>query len=169
VDVRKRNDTNRLNGSAWEEIFLRQARSKGLLAIKVPLSARIIGPKRVLPIKSFLDYQLIRRDGRVSFLDTKTYADKFTYSEVNPSQLEKASLYEEWGIPSGFVVWFRKSNDVSYFSSEVIKRVGPGHSFTKDMGLCLGQIANFDLNRIFMAARSCPSARSSGPEPRQSH
>lgn len=151
MDLTKRNNTNRLNGSGFEAILERQARARGLLAVKMGLSARMIGFKKVLAVKSHLDFEIVRRDGRVAKIDAKCYSDSFRYSEIRPHQLEKALLYESWGIPAGLVVWFRKPDQVSYFSARTLARIGPGHSFRPGQGLALGHLSSFDLGLIFKA------------------
>lgn len=145
-----RNYFNRTNGAGWEEIFRRQADRNGLLAKKVGLSARFIGPKKVVAAKSFLDFQLITPGGKVAFLDTKTWLKNyFTFSDIDENQLKKAVEYNKWGVPAGFVCLFRESNRVAFFQGVAIAELGTGNRFSVESGVALGMIGEFDLRRIF--------------------
>jgi hypothetical protein len=166
VNKAQRANTNRLNGAGWELILVKRARSKGLLALKNALSARPIGGNRFVPVKSRLDFDVIRRDGRVAYIDCKCFYDRFNFSDINAKQLERALLYQNWSIPSGFVVLFRKTDEVVFYSATSLAKIGSGNSFGPDEGLSLGHLSSFDLGLIFKAEEPVGTAPGSLPAAR---
>lgn len=142
---------NRDTGALFEDLFKKMAQMNGLLPIKNYLTARIIYAGKIQLMKSELDYKLINQDGQVGYFDCKTYDDKkFSYSNLEPKQIERAKLYYDWGVPSGFVVWFRESNRVIFFTGKDIVQKGPGNSFNDQEGLWLGRAERFDLKGLLI-------------------
>lgn len=145
--LRRRIDVNKDSGKQFEFLFYKQAQRSGFLAQKNDLSCRIIGKGKLIPIKSELDFKLISQDGRVGFFDCKSFAgDHFYTSDIDKKQIERATLYKEWGVPSGFVVWFRDLNKVCFITGGKIRYIG-GKITPEDM-LCLGRFEHFDLSLI---------------------
>lgn len=142
---------NRTIGNQFEKIFKKQAQSLGLLAIKNELNAKYIGGGGVRAFKGDLDYKLIDRAGNVGFFDCKTFEkDQFTYSQIEPHQLDRSIVYQEWGVPTGFIVWFRESNSVVYFSPKRITFGGPRSCFFPEDGLILGTYESFRLKSLLL-------------------
>lgn len=140
---------NKAEGAAFEHIFSIQARLNGLFCEKNNLSAKFIPGRRTLIIKSELDYKLIDRSGCVGFFDCKSYAKEFfNFSDIDKNQLLRAIRYNDWNVPSGFVVWFRAINKVVSFSGHLIQGYGPGHKFLYDHGRSIGSIEGFNLKDI---------------------
>lgn len=139
-------------GRIFEKLFIRQAQRNGLLAIKNHLSAKHGWKGRLILIKSELDFKLITQSGRVGFFDCKSFAgEKFTYSMIDPDQMQRAITYVEWNVPAGFVIWFRKYNRVVFFSVATIANKGPGTSFGPRDGDLLGRYEEFNLKRLMGA------------------
>lgn len=156
MDASKRGALSQAHGSAWEQIFERRARSNGLLPVRNPLAARPLGNRRFVPMRSNLDWLLLRRDGLAALVDTKSYAETLMHSDIDPKQLERARLYAAWGVPSGFVAWFRRTNAVVFLPAQYVDDVGPGHSFGPGSGVPLGDLSSFDLNGVFRASTARP-------------
>lgn len=147
--------TGQAHGKAWEQIILARARSNGLLAEKIQLSAFFIGGGGVKVVKSDLDFRVLNRAGRVAFFDAKTYSQAFfDYSDLlaakepKDHQINRTLLYQGWGVSSGFLVWFRPVDRVSFFTGDRIAQAGPGSRFTPLDGLCLGTVQSFSLKSI---------------------
>lgn len=131
-------------------MFEKVARLMGFLPRKIGLSARYIGPGRLLPVKSELDWQLVHSSFPVAFVDTKTFSgDRFAYSQIDEAQLKLANLFNDWGSPAGFIVWLRATNKVVFYSGRAITRKGEGNSFGSDDGVILGDMPNFRLSGIY--------------------
>lgn len=140
---------NKLQGDAFEEVFELQARLSGLYFEKNNLTARFIPGRRPIIIKSELDYKLINQLGCVGYFDCKSYANSFfDYSALNEKQVERAVHYNDWRVPSGFVVWFRSINIVVFFSGHAIMARGPRSRFVPAHGLTLGPFEKFDLKPL---------------------
>lgn len=142
-------EVNRLEGKSFEEIFKSQAQRCGLLVLPNRLTARYIQGGRVLMEKSNLDFMVSNQMGTVGFLDAKSFAgSKFSFSEIEPHQLDRAVLYNDYSIPSGFVVFFRAEKVVCFYSGRQIQQKGIGNSFSFHEGLYLGGFWNFDLGLV---------------------
>lgn len=140
---------NRDQGLLFESMFKDRAQINGMLAEKNHLTARYLPGGRVKVVKSELDYRLINQSGRIGYFDCKSFiGDSFTYSQIDPDQLDRALKYEYWNIPSGFIVWLRSINKVVWFKGTVIQRKGARASFGPEDGVLLGTIENFDLKRL---------------------
>lgn len=148
---------NQVVGKQFEELFFRQAQRSGLLPLKNHLACRFLYGGRVQVIKGELDFKLITQEGRTGYFDCKSYQDDhFTYSMIEPKQIERSQLYNDWNVPSGFVVWFRKANAVCFFPGRAIALRGPGSRFERKDGIFLGRFENFNLKAV-MAAYSPPT------------
>lgn len=140
---------NRIAGRFFEEAFLKEAKSCGLFAKKNDLSCKYGWKGRLVLSKAQLDFTLIQPGGRVGFFDCKSFArDIFKYSEITPHQLDQALLFEELGVPSGIVAYFRGLNKVVFYTASAIEKSGPGTSLRAEAGLCLGSLESFDLRPI---------------------
>lgn len=140
---------NKGEGDAFEEVFEIQARLSGLFYEKNHLTAIYIPNKPPLIKKSELDYKLISQRGVIGFFDCKSFlAPFFTYSDINPFQLKRATHYNDWFVPSGFVVWLREVNRVVFYSGHLITQRGPRSRFTYLDGLTLGPFERFNLKLV---------------------
>lgn len=143
--------TAREEGKFFEDLFMIQARRVGLLAQKNEQACRVTGSgkfTRVKLLKGELDFKLVARGGPVGFFDCKSYGNAhFIYSDLDPDQLDRAILYNNWEIPGGFVVFFRPLKTVSFFSGHVIARKGARNRFEPEDGVILGPWDNFDLRK----------------------
>jgi hypothetical protein len=142
------NQKNRLEGKAFEEVFKNQSQSCGLLCIQNKLTAKHIPGGRMLVEKSNLDFTIANQRGKVAFVDTKSFVgSSFCCSEINPSQVERAVLYNDFSIPSGFVVLFRRDKMVCFYTGKQVQ-AGHNRSFHPHDGLYLGLLWKFDLSLI---------------------
>lgn len=139
-------------GKIFEELFKKQAQRSGLFAKKNHLTALYCGKGHTKIVKSELDFTLINQAGRVAYVDCKSFgSDYFTFSEINPDQIKRSYVYNEWNVPSGFVVWLRECNRVIYLTGQDIQRSGPGSRFEADSGILLGRYERFELHKIYNA------------------
>ncbi len=122
----------------------------GLFPIQNYLTARYIFKNNYKVVKSNLDMTLISPEGEVGFFDCKSFESEFfTFSDLNPDQVKRAVLYNNWNVPSGFVVFFRPINRIAYFTGLQISEAGPGSRFVPLSGLELGRLESFDLRALF--------------------
>lgn len=142
---------NRLEGNAFEDIFKSQGHRCGLLVLQNHLTARYTRHKVMLQ-KSNLDFMVSNQRGIVGFFDTKSFLKtRFSYSDIDPHQIERAVLYNDYKIPAGFVVYFRKMKKVFFYSGHVIRDLGTGKSFGAEEGAYLGDVWDFKLRRLLDA------------------
>lgn len=119
-------------------------------AMKNELAFRYLRGGQIKPIRADLDFRILRRDGRVAFVDCKSFTtDRFAYSQISPDQLRRALCYQSYNIPSGFVVWLHSARQARFYSGQTIHRRGPGSSFRPEHGVLLGGLYDFSLGKIF--------------------
>lgn len=142
-------ESPRQRGNAFEDMFERLLRYQGFLPLKNRLTVRVIGKGKYLPEKSQLDYTIIQRTGEVGFFDCKSYeGDSFRFSQITKHQLDRAIMYNLWLVQAGFIVWFRKINQIVYFSGVRVKDL-EGHSIGPSNGMILGPLENFIFKKVF--------------------
>lgn len=150
---------NRLNGAAFEDLFLNEAKYRGLYVRKNHIAAKYGWKGRLIPVAGQLDFTVIGPGGRVGFFDAKSFKeDFFNFSEIDENQLNQSVLFNELGVPSGFVVYFRRRNEVVFFTGTEIHTDGPKTRFIPSMGLRLGSAFDFDLRPILRSRGFGPVA-----------
>lgn len=143
---------NREAGKTFELVFERACKIAGIYADQNHLKARRAWKGKLIALPSNLDFTLIS-NGRVGFFDCKNFkGDHFTFSDITDRgrrehQLAMAVRYNEMGVPSGFVVWFRDLDVVSYFPGLLIHRCRDS-KFHYAVGRQLGGWANFDVSQL---------------------
>ncbi len=146
---------NRENGKLFEILFERTCMMSGMWAEKNHLKAQRVWKGRLEALPSNLDYQVVAQ-GRMGHFDCKSFDGSwFTYSQIKDHQRELAAKYNRWGIPSGFVVFFRERSLVVFFSGAYIAQAGPGSRFGCDTGQMLGKWDSFDP-RLILETPSTP-------------
>lgn len=140
---------NKAKGNEFEALFKKQAQLSGLFLEKNELSAKLGWRGRAKLLKSELDFKLIDMMGRVGFFDAKCFeGEGFPYSHLDPNQIRRASNYNRWNVPSGFVVWFHEHNRIVFYSGLEVVRKGSRTSFTMFEGRLLGRYESFDLRSL---------------------
>lgn len=137
-------------GKYFEELFARYANLQGLHAIKNDSSCKISYDGSIKLTYTELDYTLVRPSPMaVGFFDTKeTSYKRFAYSQLNPKQVERAANFNRWGVPAGFVVWYRTQNVVELITGLQLFDVGPRQGIKCGDGLFLGRFEGFDLSKL---------------------
>ena len=140
-------------GREFEDLFEKMARFDGLLVRKIPLSCKAYqdrqGMTRYHPIDSELDWQVLDRNGRIAFLDTKSFhGERFPISAFEEHQVTLAQTLNEWGHVAGFCIWFRKYNIVVFFTGAQVAALEEG-SLGPEEGLHLGSGFDFNISKIF--------------------
>lgn len=141
-------------GRQWESILERKANREGVLYIRIPDGCRQLGLKKIVRVRSPLDYVLVK-DGRTVFVDAKTVdSEVMSYSFLHNSkstthQLELMRRVSLEKVRAGLLVWFREPNVVSYFDAQLLSVMTPKHSIKYDAGLILGRWEDFKLAPLF--------------------
>jgi len=137
-------------GTTFEKLFERQCQLAGLWAEPNHTRAKRGWKGKLQELKSNLDYTVIARDGRIGFFDCKTFDEPhFTFSRIPEHQRDLAQRYNEWGVPAGFVVWFRPINQVCFYPGWLLAGRGPGTRFLPLDGVPLGTWGRFDPLLLF--------------------
>lgn len=145
-----RANQNRIKGAQFESLLVCRAGASGMKALKNELSFRYLPGGRIKPIRADLDFRVLKGDGRVAWVDCKSFdAISFTYSQIDKHQLQRALAYQQYMVPAGFVVWLEPLRQVVFYSAQCLWRRGPGARFRAEDGMGLGDSYGFDLSSIF--------------------
>lgn len=143
---------NKAKGAHFEAQFVARCGAYGLKALRNELSFRYSKGGKINPVRADLDYRVLRRDGRIAYVDMKVVAtEHFTYAQFAKHQMQRALQYAMYNVPSGFVVLFEPTKSVAFFTGDVIYRRGPRTRFTAADGALLGAPYTFDPRLIFEA------------------
>lgn len=140
----------RVEGKQFEQIFQKIAKMRGYFARKMQLSAKYIGPGKLMAVKGELDFQLIHPDHGIAFLDCKTFmTDSFSFSQLSEHQVNLAMTLNRWNQRAGFLVHFRQGNLISFYNGYTIVAKGSRSSFKAEDGIILGTFPDMALERIY--------------------
>lgn len=136
-------------GTTFEKVFERHCQLAGLWPYQNHITAKRVWKGRLQEQKSNLDFTLMGRGARIGFFDCKTFDEAhFTHSKINSDQLALSRRYNEMGFESGFVIWFRPVNWVSFFPGWLIGDRGPGTRFLPQDGKHLGSWERLEPLRL---------------------
>lgn len=145
-------------GTTFEKLFERQCQLAGMWPEPNHIKARRGWKGKLQELKSNLDYTLIARGGKLAFVDCKTYDTPFLYlSKLDPHQRDLAARYNEWGIPAGFVVWFRPINRVVFFPGWLLEEKKDLTRLSPLDGIEIGVWERFNPSAIFQMPMGSPS------------
>jgi hypothetical protein len=145
-----RSQKNRLSGAHFEAVLVHRAGCCGLWAIKQPLSFRYLPGGKIRPMRSELDFALVRRDGKIAYIDCKSFEGRsFARSTLNRAQVARAAAWNAYNVPAGFVVHLRAADLVVFYSGMQIAKSLRGSGFGADDGLVLGRAVDFVFGSVF--------------------
>lgn len=126
--------------------------------IQIPMGAevrKIKGKNTIVKVPSPFDFIATKFEMGSVFFDAKTRnGDRIARSEFltkksTKRQLDTLRSLGEFGERTGFVVWFRASDQISFFSADMVERMKPRTSFCPGDGIELGTIENMRLDRLW--------------------
>lgn len=143
-------------GQMFEDLFEMTCRKSGMALTSVPDSCKRLSQTKLIQVKSPFDWVLTHR-GRTAVLDTKTTEhDTFSRSDISEHQVKELLIHEVAGGLGGYVVWFRKRNEVVFFPASlldrILKKTEMNNALLSSQNSCamlLGSGATFDLVKIF--------------------
>lgn len=132
------------SGATFELIFQRQAQRQRVHCLQMPDGCRQIGGNRLIRVPTPFDW-ILAFNGKSAYVDTKTFEhDRLRRSDLVPHQIE--ALYNiGWHCPAGYVVWFRKTQAVVFYSWHFMIKIGQGQSASQQEGILLGTIEDFSV------------------------
>lgn len=141
---------NRIKGAQFESLLICRAGASGMKALRNELSFRYQRGGKIRPIRADLDFRVLRKDGRIAYVDTKSFnALSFTYSQIDHHQLRRALCYQEYNVPAGFVVWLEPLRQVVFYSGRTLWNHGARTRFGPKHGILLGDSYTFSLAGVF--------------------
>jgi hypothetical protein len=140
-------------GDLFEDLFYRAcSRIPGMAITRFPDGCRTIGKNKVIRIKTPCDW-VLTFGGVTALIDTKTCeTNSFPHSKIEKHQISEMLKHTSAGARSGYVVWFRESDEVYFLSSlfliSVISQRGSIKSYENESNY-LGKSSDFQSKLIF--------------------
>lgn len=143
-------------GRAFEEYFSDSCKRQGFVSIKLPLGAIVYGstsfgkPKFRLA-KSPFDFIVGGQIGGhavAAYIDCKTnQGATFPRSLIDWKQVENLELFSRFGHPSGYLVHFRKLEQIYFFS--VKQLMSCEGSLKPEHGVLLGGLFDMSIKSLW--------------------
>lgn len=142
-------------GKNFETLFDMYCRRYGIIPVKFPQGAKWIGSgkfAKMLPVATPCDRILMYPEGHTIFVDCKSFgeAKNLTRSMLTEHQVTSLKLFSDYGVVSGYIVFFRSIKKIVYFSADQLWDIfsGKGSCSPAD-GLDLGTWDDMRLDRLF--------------------
>ncbi len=138
-------------GNAFEEMFyLTCNRTRGLAVTRFPDGCRVVGKGNLVRTKTPCDW-VLTFGGQTALLDTKTTeGDSFPHSKLEPHQVVEMYSHSIAGAKTGYVIWFRKSDEIYFASSLLLNNLlNVRGSIKGNMMHFLGKSTSFKPTNIF--------------------
>lgn len=134
-------------GAQFEKLVTNTAQLQGFEVIKIPTGSRTFKDKIIRESSPF-DYVLVK-EGKCIFFDAKSFdSAKFSYSKINQRQLTALLKLQNQGCLSGYICYFRKSDQVTFFSAGKLSKLQKGQSLGPLDHILLGNSFKFDLTSL---------------------
>lgn len=138
-------------GKSFELKLIDMAHLEGWASLHIKPAARPIktpvGLKLIFE-KSTIDH-VFGKNGKAIFLDAKTCEAKtFCKSLIKQHQLDKLLEFERNGFATGYLVYFRKQNEICFFSAKILSELLVGKSLRPADGYSLGPLEDFRFSKI---------------------
>jgi len=138
-------------GTTFEKVFEAHCSQRQIAFVKIPDGCRrvqTLAGLRLIPVKTPFDF-FICKNGKSATLDCKTInGSNFTYSQCDQDQVTALSLTGEH-IPSGYLIWFRETDRVVFFSVIMLRMLQRRTSLRDSDGMLLGNVDKFNPEIIF--------------------
>lgn len=140
-------------GQVFETMFKAKCRSiPGMAVTRFPDGCRRVHANKIVSVKTPCDW-IITYGGQTALIDTKTVqTHTFAYSKLIPHQVESLVEHEAAGAKAGYVIWYRKNDDVIFVASSymitLMNKVGSIRVGTNGL-IYLGKSASFQPKLIF--------------------
>jgi penicillin-binding protein-related factor A (putative recombinase) len=146
--------TQKAFGNLFEDLFEMNCRRIPDMALtRFPDGCRIVGQNKIVRIKTPCDWVLSYKGGS-ALIDTKTTeTNSFPHSKICPHQVNEMAMHSRAGAKSGYVVWFRESDEVYYLPSLYMNDLkdvrGSVKHYQAPQRNYLGKSGQFDPRIIF--------------------
>lgn len=137
-------------GRGFEDTFETECLRRGVGFVEIPDGCRVFGRGKMFRAKTPFDC-VIEYGGKSAIIDTKTTEqNSFTFSQIKEHQLKAiALLTRNNAMIGGYVVYFRKANQIVLFTGNQLAALTPGDGLKHGEGAFLGSIETFDPRLIF--------------------
>lgn len=130
------------------------AKADGCALIRIPDGCKQVGryptglPK-LIRVKAPFDWILRSHDGGYAFIDTKsTDAARLGFAALHPFQIQQLEIISR-PAKAGYIVAFRKLNQVTFFPIQILSRLQPRESLGPADGIPLGGLEFFSPRLLF--------------------
>lgn len=139
------------HGDEFETQVKRAGEDNGFHVIRMPDGCKVVGPNKLMRVKTPFDFIFIKSKNETLFADTKTTEEKtFSHSKITPHQLEALLSVESKGGVAGYVVYFRSTSEIIWFSASKLNSISKGESLKPVEGVLLGTLFNLNFGVLFV-------------------
>jgi hypothetical protein len=136
-------------GDAFQDFFFSACHAAGIYAIRFPDGARKVrgpgGKLRMIPVETPFDFILIG-DGKSAYVDTKSIsAERISYSLLKAHQVDVLKDIQDRNLKAGYVVHFKKTNDVYFFAANILQSLNARQSLSPEDGQFMGNLFRLSL------------------------
>lgn len=152
VDLRRRiaGKQAKSHGEEFENILKANAYVAGFEVLRIPDGCRQVGHNKLIRVRSPFDFVFIKSKTEIVFIDAKSTNNKtFSKSAISEDQLHNLSAIEKKGHIAGYIIYFRSTNQIIFFSVAKLKQLAPRQSLQAVDGTYLGNRFRIDLGLIF--------------------
>jgi len=139
-------------GELWEDLFYRACLKRGIAITRIPDGCKQIGQNKIIRVGTPFDW-VLTHNNVTALIDTKTTAtDSITASSIRSNQLDALLSHARQGCVTGYVVWFREPDLISFVPAHILLdhvRSRKGIKHTTDGLIPLGASALIDAYNIF--------------------
>lgn len=132
----------RAEGLGFESFLVNSFRSQNYRVIHLPQGAKYVHHKWkgliLSPVKMPFD-MIVSCVGKAGFFDAKSVSDQnFPFSMITSHQVEFMLDLEADGHKAGYIVHFKESNNVIFFTATQLNSLKRRQSLKQDEGVLLG-------------------------------
>jgi len=139
------------HGDEFEAIVKSAGALDGFHVIRMPDGCKVIGPNKLMRVRTPFDFIFVKSRKETFFADTKTTEGKsFSHSQITPHQLDELLKIELNGGIAGYIVYFRETNEIVWFSSSKLNSISRGESLKPEEGVLLGSRFSIRFGALFV-------------------
>lgn len=138
-------------GDEFEDMLKLSAQREGFHVTRMPNGCETKGYNKIMRVKTPYDFIFIKSRTETFFADAKATAGRtFSHSKIVPHQLEELLKIEQKGGVAGYIVFFRQTSEIVWFSASTLNSISARESLTTSKGVLLGTLFNLRFGVLFV-------------------
>lgn len=139
-------------GDLFENMLRNSCLKSQIVCTRIPDGCKMIRTRSgaVLPKRTTTPFDfLLTKKGKSACIDCKTVdSGNFSHSMLTQHQVHSLLSIHDSDVTAGYVVWFRDTNQVVFYSADKLYHLKARQSLKTEDGTLLGDHNNFSLKSI---------------------